>query len=136
MLRDVPNIGFYRAKNLKDILVRTKIPQIKSKGWWSPCKGPRCEICKHIVLSRNFTSSSTKRTYEIRPENLNCRSKNVAFLIFCKTCHKHYTGSLEEFRARFNNYRSAHRNYCNNRKVKQESFHARFADGAHSGEGD
>ena len=57
-------------------------------------------------------------------------------MISCKTCHKQYTGSSEEFRARFNNYRCAHRNYCKNRKVKQESFHAHFADGAHSGEGD
>ena len=29
-----------------------------------------------------------------------------------------------------------HRNYRKNKKVKQESFHAHFADGAHSGEGD
>ena len=116
--------------------MRSKIPQIKNKGWCGPCEGPRCKICKHTVPTRNFTSSTTKRTYEIRPENLNCRSKNVVYLISCKTCHKQYTGSSEEFRARFNNYRCAHRNYCKNRKVKQESFHAHFADGAHSGEGD
>ena len=57
-------------------------------------------------------------------------------MIFCKTCQKQYTGSSEEFRARFNNYRCAHRNYRKNRKVKQESFHAHFADDIHSGEGD
>ena len=111
VFRDVPIIGFRRAKSLKDILVRAKVAQIKSKGWCSPCKGPRCEICKHIVPTRNFTSSTTKRTYEIRPENLNCRSKNVVYLISCKTCHH------------------------KNRKLKQESFHAHFEDGHHSGEG-
>ena len=66
-------------------------------------------------------------------------------MISCKICHKQYTGSSGEFRARFNNYREVHQNYCKNRKVKQESFHAQvkqesfhahFADGAHSGEGD
>ena len=56
-------------------------------------------------------------------------------MVSCKTCHKQYSGSSEEFRARFNNYRCAHRNYCKNIKVKQESFHAHFADGVHS-EGD
>ena len=61
----VPIIGFRRAKSLKDILVRAKIPQIKNKGWCGPCKGPRCEICKQIVPTRNFTSSTTKRTYDI-----------------------------------------------------------------------
>ena len=134
--RDVPIIGFRRAKSLKDILVRAKIPQIKNKGWCGPCKGPGCEICKHTVPTRNFTSSTTRCTYEIRPENLNCTSKNVVYLISCKTCHEQYTGSSEEFRARFNNYRCAHRNYRKNMKVKQESFNGHFAHGGHSGEGD
>ena len=134
--RDVPIIGFRRVKSLKDILVRAKTPQIKNKFWCGPCKGPRCEICKHIVSTRNFTSFTTKHTYEIRSENLNCSSKNVVYLISCKTFHEQYTGSSEEFRVRFNNYRCAHRHYCKNTKVKQESFHAHFADGAHSGESD
>ena len=67
VFRDVPIIGFRRAKGLKDTLVRAKVPQIKNKGSYCPCKGPKCEIWKHIVLTRNFTSSTTKRTYEIRP---------------------------------------------------------------------
>ena len=79
VFKDVPIIRFRRANSLKDILVRTKVPQIKNKGWCGPCKRRTCEICKHIVPTRNFTSSTTKRTYEIRPENLNCRSKNVVF---------------------------------------------------------
>ena len=116
--------------------MRAKIPQMKSKSWRGPCKGPRYEICKNIVPTTNFTSSTTKHTYEIRPENLNCRSKNVVYLISYKTCHKQYTGSSEEFKGRFNNYRFAHRNYRKNMKVKQDSFHAHFADGVRSGEGD
>ena len=113
-----------------------KYLNLKAKGWCRPCKGPRCEFCKHVVPTRNFTSSTSKRTYEIRPENLNCRSKNKVYLISCKTCHRQYTGSSEEFRARFNNCRCAHRNYCKNMKVKQESFHVYFADCVHSDEGD
>ena len=31
VFRDVPIIGFRRAKSLKDILVRAKVPQIKNK---------------------------------------------------------------------------------------------------------
>ena len=128
MFRDVPIIGFRRAKSLKDVLV--------SKGWCGPCKGPRCEICKHIVPTRNFTSFTTKRTLEIRPENLNWWSKIVVYLISCETCHKQYVGSSDVFRAIFNNYRCAHRNYRKNMKVKQESFHAQFKDSIHSGDVD
>ena len=87
VFRDITIIGFRRAKSLKDILVRAKIPQIINKSWCGPCNGPRCEIFKHLVPTRNFTSSTTKRTYEIRPKNINCRSKNVVYLVSCKTCH-------------------------------------------------
>ena len=68
---DVPIIGLRRAKSLKDTSNRAKIPQIKNKGWCDPCKGPRCEICKYIIPTRNFTLCTSKRTYVIRPENLN-----------------------------------------------------------------
>ena len=106
--------------------MRAEILQIKNKGWFGPSEGPTYEIWKYIVPTRNFTSSTTKRTYEIRAENLDCRSKDLVYLISFKTCHKQYTGSSEEFSAMFNNYRCAHRNYRKNKKVKQESFHAHF----------
>ena len=57
-------------------------------------------------------------------------------MIFCKTCHKQYTGSSLEFRARLYNYRCVHCNYCKNRNVKQKLFHAHFADDIYGGEGD
>ena len=57
-------------------------------------------------------------------------------LFTCKTCHKQYTGSTEECRSRFNNYRCSHRNILRNKKVKQELFHAHFAEGLYQGESD
>ena len=38
VFRDVPIIVFRRAKSLKDILVRAKIPQIINKSWCGPYK--------------------------------------------------------------------------------------------------
>lgn len=116
VFRNVAIIGFRRAKSLKNILVRAKKPQIKNEGLCGSCKGPT-QIWKHIVPTRSFASFSTKSTYEIRLENLNCRSKNSVHWISCKTCHKQYTGSSEEFKARFDNYRCAHRNYRKTIKV-------------------
>ena len=77
------SLGFRRAKSLKYLFVRAKIPEIRNKGWCGPCKEPRCEICKHDVPTRNFISFTTKHTYEFRPENLNCWSKNAVYLISC-----------------------------------------------------
>ena len=79
---------------------------------------------------------STKYIYSIRPQNLNCASINAVCLFTCKTCHKQYTGSTEEFRSRFNNYRCSHRNFLRNKEVKQESYHAHFAESRHQGESD
>ena len=46
----VPIIGFRRAKSLKDILVRAKVPPVlKNERSCGPCKKLRCEICEHIV---------------------------------------------------------------------------------------
>ena len=137
VLENVPILGFGKRKSLKDILVRAKVPPLKTeKGFCGPCNKPRCEICKHITKTHQFESSSTKRIYSIRPQNLNCASKNVVYLFTCKTCHKQYTGSTEEFRSRFNNYRFLHRIFLRNKKVKQESFHAHFLERLHQVERD
>ena len=133
----VPIIGFRRAKGLKDILVRAKGPPVlKNEGFCGPCKKSRCEICKHIVSTDSFKSTTTQRTYFIRPPDLKCSSENGVYLFTCKTCSKQYTGSTEDFRPRFNNYRCAHRNFLKRKKVKQESFNAHFAEADHNGEED
>ena len=72
----------------------------------------------------------------MRPKNLKSSSENVVYLFTCKSCSKQYTGSTEDFWPRFNNYRSAHRNFLKRKKVKQESFNAHFAEADHNGEED
>ena len=50
---------------------------------------------------------------------------------------KPYIGSTETpFRARFNNYRSAQRNFEKGKKVKQKSIHIHFSEEGHYGEKD
>ena len=56
-------------------------PLQKNEGFCGPCKKPRCEICKHIVNTNSFKSTTTQRTYFIRPENLKCSSENVVYLL-------------------------------------------------------
>ena len=118
VFENVPIIGFRKRQSLKDVLVRAKIPPLKTEeGFCGPCNKPWCEICKHITKTHQFESLSTKRIYSIRPRNLNCGSKNVVHLFTCKACHKQYRESTEEFRSRFNNYRCLHRNFLRNKKV-------------------
>ena len=134
VFKEVPIIGFRRAKSLKDLLVRAKVPLLSRKeGSCGPCNKPRCKICPRITQSTTFKSFSTNRVYHIRPENLDCSSKFVVYLISCKTCRKQYVGSTVDFRLRFNNYKCAHKNFLKGKEVKQESFNAHFEEGEHQG---
>ena len=137
LFHKVPIIGFRRAKSLKDILVKAKVPPVlKNEGSCGPCKKWRCEICQHIVSTDNFKSTTTQRTHFIRPLDLKCSSKNVVYLFTCKTCSKQYTGSTEDFRPRFSNYRCAHRKFLKRKKVKQDLFNAHFVGADHNGQED
>ena len=134
----IPKIRFRRAKSLKGVLVRVKVaPLEKKKGCCRSSGGTRCEICKHAVTTETFRSVSNKRKYCIKPDNLNHRSSNVAYLFSCKAMFKkQYTGSTEGFRSRFNNYKLAHRTFIKGNTVKQASFHAHSEYDKHHGMSD
>ena len=78
VFENVPITGFKKGKSLKDILVRDKIAPLKTEeGICDPSNKPRCETWKHITKIHQFESSSMKLIYSIRPQNLNCASKNA-----------------------------------------------------------
>ena len=55
VFENVPIIGFRKRQSLNDILVRAKIPPLKTEeGFCGPCNKPRCEICKHITLDHKI----------------------------------------------------------------------------------
>ena len=77
----VPIIGFCRMKSFKDILVRAKVPPVKkNKVVYGPRNKSRYEICEHNVSTDSFKTTTTQRTYFIRPENLKCSSENLVCL--------------------------------------------------------
>ena len=78
VFENVPIIGFKKGKSLKNILLRAKVPPLQTEECFcGPYNKPRYEIHKHITKTHQFGSSSMKRIYSIRPQNLNCSSKNV-----------------------------------------------------------
>ena len=135
VFQSIPVIGFKRARSLKDILVRAKLPEETSKaGGSSRCGGKRCDVCKYVCETDTFVKRGCDRIFTIRSGNLNCNSKNIVYLAECKTCGMQYVGSTStKFRARFNNYKSAHRKYSLGHSVPQASFHAHFVEEEHQG---
>ena len=51
----------------------------------------------------SFKSKATKEKNKIR-QNINCRSKNIIYLVECKKCGKQEIGSTGEFAPRISNY--------------------------------
>ena len=109
---DTPLVGFSNGKSLKNILVRAVLPKLKlSKTEGSKkCNKPRCEVCKNVVTTKEFSSKTTGEKFEIQKGPIDCNTRNVVYLITCKVCGIQNVGSTKDkYRERFNNYKSVQR---------------------------
>ena len=79
-------IGYRRTKNLKDILVKTKLttdaicsdqPRIKPD---LTCKARNCRYCPKLEKGGKITSNTTGRKYYAKT-NVTCNSNNVVYCI-------------------------------------------------------
>ena len=110
-------LSFRRAKNLKDQLVRAKLPSVGepplAKGTYR-CNGRKsCQICNVITEGDSFENSDENRSFKNFSGRYNCNSENVVYLLQCEVCSKKYVGSTKtKFRQRFNVYKSYFRSYA------------------------
>ena len=74
----------------------------------------KCDICKNLlVVSPDFTCFATNRKYKIKGI-LECDSRNVIYLIFCKCCCKQHVGSATGFKEKLR----IHKSYINTSKIR------------------
>ena len=97
--------GKRRAKNLRDILVRARLPRIREindrqpdknvvKKQLQPCTKAYCQYCQMINKSGSITSKVTKKDYNTRSK-VSCRSNNIVYCLCCTICGKHYVGQTK-----------------------------------------
>lgn len=60
------------------------------------CPSIRCKSCNFLIDTRYFVSHITGKKFLIR-QHINCKSKNVIYLIDCKKCHMQYVGETGRF---------------------------------------
>lgn len=85
---DPPLVAYQRHKNLRDMLVHSKLRSSSSKPGTAPCNTPRCLVCpfidsintvrghnKHFTVNRSFTCTSTNLVYVIR-----CARCNILYV--------------------------------------------------------
>ena len=90
--------GYRRPPNLKDLLVRARVPQITQSQRLHPCSkfsnrcnNKKCKFCPLLNKTGRITSTNTGREYEAK-KNVTCKSSNLIYCITCKRCKKQYVG--------------------------------------------
>ena len=100
-----------REDNLKDLILRGDPYNIKEdltnnrEFGYVKCN-KTCDSCLNYVIETAYiTSYATGRKFKIRRES-NCKSKNVIYVAYCKTCGKQGVGSTVSWKPRLSNYKS------------------------------
>ena len=96
--------GNRRAKNLRDILVRARLPRQISDTAKSAvrntntplnvCQKQHCQYCTMLDKTGRITSIVTNKEYNTRSQ-ISCRSNNIVYCLCCQACGKHYVGQTK-----------------------------------------
>ncbi|XP_071177436.1 uncharacterized protein [Mytilus edulis] len=103
-----PVIAYRRPKNLKDILVTSKVKKHETSkfGCYKQCGRRNCKCCKAANTDHSFSSTVTKQRYNIYVTS-NCKTENSIYILTCGTCKLQFVGETETtFNIRLNNHRS------------------------------
>ena len=81
------------------------------------------EVCDYVTDIDTFTSTVTGESFKIN-QQLNCDDRCIIYLLTCKQCQKQYTGeTTDDFRYRWNNYKSDSRKFNRKEYCMQEHFY-------------
>ena len=95
--------GSRRDKNLRDILVRARLPRPvplpdahtrARSAATNYCSKPYCQYCKILNKTGRITSIVTEKEYNTRLK-VTCRSNNLIYCLCCDACGKHYVGQTK-----------------------------------------
>ena len=136
-LKDVfpepPLTAFKRQKNVRDYLIRAKVPKIvpsrpqRNNVGMKKC-GKFCHACPFIMEGKNVKSSENFK-WKIT-KHVTCESYNVVCIIQCKkeNCKQQYIGETER---KLKDRLSDHKGYITNRHMNQPTG-AHFNEKGHT----
>ena len=105
--------AYRRPKNLRDILVRARLPRPRDKpknltgGPCNPCNTKSCRYCPRLNKSGRVKCTASNREY-VAKHNITCKSSNIVYCLTCKCCGIQYVGQtknrlMDRFQAHFYN---------------------------------
>ena len=135
VFQDIPVAGFRNGKkSLKYHLVRVKLLNVEITGRSKSCGEGNCQVCDFICDTDTFSTKACGETIKIQSGVINCNSQKVVYPLKCRICGEtpYVDKGKAKFRARFDNYKSAHRSYSKKRKVSQQRFHEHYGQHSHN----
>ena len=128
-----PMVSFRGARKLSSYLVRAKLYLLHRKIGSKKCAKNRCEVCDYVTDTETFTSTVTGESLKINHQ-LNCDDRCIIYLLTCKQCQNQYTGeTTDDFRYRWNNYKSNSRKFDRKEPCMQEHLYRHFSSPGHRG---
>ena len=101
--------------NLKRILTRAKFSTNHTQGGSFKCNDKRCGTCQNIEETTSIKITATDEIFQIR-KPMNCKSKNVLYIITCKNCKAQYTGKTNTTLAKRT---TVHRSQIKNKEYRK-----------------
>ena len=128
-----PMISFRSGRKLSSYLVKAKLYALHRKIGSKKCAKNGCEVCDYVTDTDTFTSTVTGESFKINHQ-LNCDDRCIIYLVTWKQCQKQYTGeTTDDFRFRWNNYKSNSRMFDRKEPCMQENLYRPFSSLGHRG---
>ena len=113
-----PLVAYKRPQNIRDKLVRSKIPTTIPRPkrvvpGMSKCNN--CPICPFVKEGKRVKATATNFTVEINRQ-VNCQSRNILYCITCDKCTVQYIGESDRT---LQNRFSEHKGYAVNQKINK-----------------
>ena len=90
-----PLVAYKRPPNIKDKIIRAKIPdpppQRLKRKLTGMKKCNKCPICPYVKIRQAVKASKSNYSFEINTE-VNCQTKNLIYILECKKCSEQYIG--------------------------------------------
>ena len=114
-----PLVAYKRPANIKDKLVRAKVPDPSPPRSRRVLNGMkkchRCPICPFVKTGQILKSAQSDYKAEIN-QSVDCQTKNVVYLLGCKRCQTQYVGETNRsLQSRF----SEHFGYVRNQQISK-----------------
>ena len=131
-----PIVAYRRAKNLKDKLVKAKVPpppparEKRKIVGMKKCNQPRCETCPFVKTEKEFKNPYNNTVVKLN-SSLDCSTKNVVYCLLCNKhgCGKIYIGqSQRQLKERFSEHKTSVRKKSNNVVGQHFSWPGQYGD--------